>query len=203
VAAEGYGHAVIESEEGIVKGKFSFLFRRPDLGRIDALDPLNRTAYFVIIRGPDAYLVIPSKKVYVLDRPEFLFRRLLGFPVTPGEAICLLSDRWPAAGSEAESPDGWRLDIDEKGRVVRGDKNRLSFGVEAFYKRAGIPKEVSFSDGRASAFLKVLSVSFNPAPRPEAFETLFVKVFAPKSWEEIQEIMKNEDESFRQDQPRP
>ncbi len=201
-AAEGYGHAVIEGEEGIVKGKFSFLFRRPDLGRIDALDPLNRTAYFVITRGPDAYLVIPSKRVYVQDRPEFLFRRLLGFPVTPGEAISLLSDRWPDTCPQEESPDQWKLDTDERGRVVRGEKNRLSFAVEAFYRKAGVPKEIRFSDGRVSAFLRVLSVRFNPLPLPGAFETQFVKVFAPKSWEEIQEIMKDEDESFRQDQPR-
>lgn len=192
MAVEGYGRAIIEDEEGILKGRFSFRFRIPDLGRIEALDPLNRTAYFVIIRDDAAYFVVPSKKAYALDRPESLFGRLLGFPLGPGEAVSLLSDRWEGRQAESGAP-GWTILRDSEGRAVRGEKDGLLFEVLDFFEKANVPRTLSFSEGQASGRVTVLSLRFNPPPRPEAFDTGFVGAFVRLTWEELQELMRDED----------
>jgi hypothetical protein len=187
-AVEGYGHAAIEGEEGSLRGRFSFLFRAPDRGRVEALDPLGRTAYFVIIRDDAAFFVVPSKRAYAVDEPDTLAGRLLGFPFKPGEAVSLLCDRWTGPGSE-----GWTFVTDSGGRTVQGRRDGLSFDVRDFFRKAGIPRAIGFSDGPVSGLIKVLSVRFNPLPRPDAFETGFTRVFVRMSWEELQEFLRNED----------
>ncbi len=193
-AVEGYGHAAIEGEGGSLKGRFSFLFRRPGFGRLDALGPLNRIAYFLVIREDEAYLVIPSKKIYMEDSPDALLGRILGFPIRPCDVVSLMSGRW--AGREDEKASGvaesWMLETNEKGRVIKGTRNGLTFEVREFFGRAGVPKSVRISNPPVSGLLRILSVRFNPPARPEAFATPFIKSYSRRSWEEILEIMKDE-----------
>ncbi|MGZ4886126.1 MAG: lipoprotein insertase outer membrane protein LolB [Candidatus Aminicenantales bacterium] len=189
-AVEGYGSASVQGGETAVKGKFAFLFRRPDLGRVEAFDPLGRTIYYMIFRGDEAYFVVPSKKAYAEEKPETLMARLLGFSLRPDEIIPLLSGQW-TAGEEQRGGDpagGWTLSRDAEGRVVRGRGHDLSFEVKEFFPGAGVPRTVLFSRPGTSGRVKVLSARFNPAPRPEAFESSFLKTFTRKSWEDIQEM---------------
>ncbi len=190
-AVEGFGQALIEGEEGVLKGRFSFRFRNPDLGRIEALDPLNRTAYFVIIRGGEAYVVVPSKRAYAADQPEALSGRLLGFPFSPGEAVSILSDRWEA-GEAGPGQGNWMLVRDSEGRTVHGEKGELSFDIQEFFAKADVPRAIGFSDARGAGRVKVLSVRFNPPPRPEAFEVRFADIFTRVSWEELRELLRDE-----------
>ena len=187
-AVEGYGSASVQGAETAIKGKFAFLFRRPDLGRVEAFDPLGRTVYYMIFKGDEAYFVVPSKKAYAEEKPETLMARLLGFSLRPDEAIPLLSGLWTADDEQrgGDPAAGWTLVKDPDGRVVRGRRHDLSFEVKEFFPGAGVPRTVLFSRPGTSGRVKVLSARFNPPPRPEAFESSFLKTFTRKSWEDIQ-----------------
>ena len=192
-AVEGYGTASV-SGGAVVKGKFSFLFRQPGLGRVEALDPFGRTLYTMLFLGDKAYLVLASKKAYAEDRPEAVMNRFLGFSLTPDDIVRLLCGQWPPAASEpAEPGNGWILERDSGGRVVRGGRNGLSFTVAEFFRPAGVPQTVLFTRGDTAGRMKILSLRFNPAARPDAFDASFLRGFARKSWEEIEEIMSHED----------
>jgi hypothetical protein len=189
-AVEGYGSASVQGNETSVKGKFAFLFRRPDLGRVEAFDPLGRTVYYMIFKGDQAYFVVPSKKAYAEEKPEIVMARLLGFSLRPDEVIPLLSGQW-TAGDERRGGDpsaSWTLGKDAEGRVARGRRDDLSFEVTEFFPGAGVPRTVLFSRPGTSGRVKVLSARFNPSPKPEAFENAFLKTFTRKSWQDIQEM---------------
>jgi hypothetical protein len=193
-AVAGFGSASVRGEEAEVKGQFAFLFRRPGWGRVEAFDPLGRTIYYMIFAGGDAYLVVPQKKVYAQDRPEAMIGRFLGFSLRPDEIVEILGGAWAGGGTQGgPGPGGaWTLSRDGSGRVVRGEKDGLVFEVPEFFPGAGVPRTILFSRPGTSGRMKVLSLRFNPAPRPEAFDTSFLKTFARRSWEEIQEIARNE-----------
>jgi outer membrane biogenesis lipoprotein LolB len=193
-AVAGFGSASFRGEEAEVKGKFAFLFRKPGWGRVEAFDPLGRTIYYMIFAGDDAYLVIPRKKVYAQDRPEAMIGRFLGFSLRPDEILGILGGQWAGGGVQGEPGPGslWTLARDGSGRVVRGGKDGLAFEVREFFPGAGVPRAILFSRPGTSGRMKVLALQFNPPPRPEAFETSFLKTFTRRSWEEIQEIARDE-----------
>jgi len=193
-AIAGFGSVSVRGEETEVKGKFAFLFRKPGWGRVEAFDPLGRTIYYMIFAGDDAYLVVPQKKVYAQDRPEAMVGRFLGFSLRPDEILALLGGQWAGERIRGETGTGglWTLARDGNGRVVRGERDGLAFEVSEFFPGAGVPRTILFSRPRTSGRMNVLSLRFNPPPRPEAFETSFLKTFSQRSWEEIQEIARDE-----------
>jgi hypothetical protein len=187
-AVAGFGSASIRGDAADVKGKFAFLFRKPGLGRVEAFDPLGRTIYYMVFAGETAYLVVPQKKVYTEDRPEKMVGRFLGFPLSPGEILELLAGQWTRDGSGEGRVGAWTLHRDADGRVVRGERDGLVFEVGEFFPGAGVPRMIRFSRPGTAGRMSILSLEFNPAPRPEAFETSFLKTFVRKSWEDIQGI---------------
>ena len=191
-AVAGFGSASIEGEEVALKGKFAFTFRTPGLGRIEAFDPFGRMIYYMVFGSGRAYLVLPSKKAYAEEAPETLMNRYLGFPLLPDEVILLLGGQWNGGEADGGPGGAWALERDGPGRVVRGEKKGFRFKVPEFFPGGGVPRVVLFSRAGASGRVKILSLSFNPPPRPEAFETSFLKSFSRKSWEEIQEIARDE-----------
>src|SRR4030042_2000443 len=50
-AVEGFASASVRGAEAAVKGKFAFLFRRQGFGRVEAVDPVGRTAFLIFFRG--------------------------------------------------------------------------------------------------------------------------------------------------------
>ena len=66
-AVEGFGSASIAGVDAAIKGKFGFVFRRPGLGRVEAVDPIGRTAFLIVFRDGRAWFVLPGKKVYAED----------------------------------------------------------------------------------------------------------------------------------------
>jgi len=193
-AVGGYGSASVKGQEAEVKGKFAFVFRKPGLGRVEAFDPLGRTAYFMIFTGGKAYLVVPQKKAYAEDLPEAMIDRFLGFRLTPDEIVEMLSGQWTPeeAGTAAGTGPPWVLTRDANGRVIRGERDVLVFEVAEYFPGAGVPRVIRFSRPGTSGRMKILSLKFNPAPRPAAFETGFVGKLARKSWDELQEILRDE-----------
>ena len=185
-AVAGFASASVRGEAADIKGKFGFVFRKPGLGRVEALDPLGRTAYEMIFTAGTGYLVVPRRKVYAEERPEAMVERFLGFSLGPDEVLELLSGQW--SGREGEGAEAWKLERDGQGRVVRGERDGVAFAVNEFFPGGGVPRTVVFSRPGTSGRVKVLSLEFNPETWPAAFETSFLKTFARKSLEEIQEI---------------
>jgi hypothetical protein len=185
-AVAGFAAASVRGETADIKGKFAFLFRRPGLGRVEAFDPLGRTVYYMIFAGETAYIVVPRRKVYAEDRPETMVARFLGFALGPGEVLELLSGRWE--GRDAGTSGAWALRRDTQDRVVGGEREGVVFDVSQFFPGGGVPRTVVFSRPGTSGRVNILSLEFNPAPRPGAFETPFLRTFERKSPEDILEI---------------
>jgi len=185
-AVAGFAAASVRGEAVDIKGKFAFVFRQSGLGRVEAFDPLGRTAYYMIFADETAYLVVPQRKVYAEDRPAAMVARFLGFALGPGEVLELLSGQWKERGGGP--PDAWTLRRDAQGRVVRGERDGLVFDVSEFFPGGGVPRTVVFSRPGTAGRVKVLSLEFNPMPRPEAFATTFLRTFVRKSLDDIQEI---------------
>jgi hypothetical protein len=184
-AIEGYASASIEGAEAALKGKFAFLFRRPGFGRVEAVDPIGRTAFLIFFRGGRASFVLPGKKVYAEDEARVMMERFLGVAFLPDETIRLLSGSWAEAGEE----NGWRVGRDERGRVARGERDGLSFAVREFFQGDAVPREIGLAGPGTSGRVKVLKLGFNPPQRDGAFDVSFLRSYALKSWDGILEIL--------------
>jgi outer membrane biogenesis lipoprotein LolB len=175
----------MQGKDGAVKGKFGFLFRRPGLGRVEAVDPIGRTAFLMIFREDRAYFVVPGKKAYAEEGPEVLMKRFLGISLPPDELLRLLSGTWADAGAES----GWELEQDERGRVARGGRDGFAFTVREFFPGAGVPRDIGLSGPGTAGRLKVLKLGFNPPLREAAFDVSFLRGYVLKTWEEILDLL--------------
>jgi outer membrane biogenesis lipoprotein LolB len=183
-AVEGFGSASMRGEDVVVKGKFAFLFRRPGLGRVEAVDPIGRTAFLMIFREDRAYFVVPGKKAYAEEGPEAMMKRFLGISLPPDEVLRLLSGVWADAGGGS----GWNVEQDERGRIARGERDRFAFTVREFFPGAGVPRDIGLSGPGTSGRLRVLKLGFNPSLREAAFDVSFLRGYALKTWAEILEL---------------
>lgn len=184
-AAEGFASAAISGAEASVKGRFAFLFRRPGLGRVEAVDPLGRTVFLVHFREGRAWFVIPSKRAYAESDAETMMDRILGVVIRPDEVLSLLSGLWPEPAPEG----GWTVGRDERGRVAKGARGDFEFEVRAFFRGGYAPREIVLSGPGTTGRLKVLKLAFDPAAREAAFETGFLGRYAAMSWEGILELL--------------
>jgi hypothetical protein len=187
-SVEGFGSASISGVEASIKGKFGFVFRRPGLGRVEAVDPLGRTAFLIFFRDGRASFVLPGRKVYAEDGAGVMMERFLGVALLPDEAVRLLSGAWETAGEGADE-SGWRVERDAEGRVDRGANGAVRFTVRAFFPGGGVPREIGLAGPGTSGRVKVLKLGFNPAPRDGIFDTAFLGAFARKTWAEVLELL--------------
>lgn len=183
-AVEGFGSASIAGAEASIRGKFGFVFRQPDLGRIEAVDPLGRTAFLIVFRGQRAWFVLPARRVYAEDAAAVMMERFLGVALLPGEAVRLLSGSWGAGDDGA-----WAVERDAEGRGARGVRDGFALEVRAFFPGGAVPREIAVEGPGASGRLKVLKLGFNPQPRGEPFDTAFLRGYAAKTWEEILDLV--------------
>ncbi|MBP1769893.1 MAG: hypothetical protein H6P96_511 [Candidatus Aminicenantes bacterium] len=141
-AVEGYASASISGADAAAKGRFAFVFRRPGFGRVEAVDPIGRTAFLVLFRGDRAWFVLPGKKVYAEDAAPTMMGRFLGIDLLPDEILPLLSGLWTGAGPES----GWTVERDERGRAAGAETTgRLKVLELAFNPApADAPFDVSF-----------------------------------------------------------
>lgn len=185
-AVEGFGSASISGAEASVKGKFGFVFRRPGQGRIEAVDPIGRTAFLIHVRDGRAWFVLPGRKVYAEGDARTMMTRVLGIALSPDEAINLLTGAWP---DERDPGGGWRVERDERGRVARGSSGDYSFAVRTWFPGDAVPREVGIAGPAAAGRIKVLKLRFDPPARPEAFDTGYLRAFALKTWDQILELI--------------
>ena len=187
-AVEGFGSASIAGAEASVKGKFGFVFRRPGFGRIEAVDPIGRTVFLIYFRDGRAWFVLPGRKIYAEDGADVMMERFLGVALRPDEVIRLLTGNWEAA-AESGGETGWRVERDAQGRVERGESGEFSFAVRTFFPGDAVPREIGLAGPGTSGRIKILKLGFDPPPRPEVFDVAFLSAFAPKTWEEILELL--------------
>ena len=188
VAVDGYGSASIAGPDASLKGKFGFVFRGPDLGRVEAVDPIGRTIFLVVFRGGRAWFVLPRRKVFAEDAAPVMMERFLGVAIRPDEVLRLLSGTWPAAGTPGDT-GGWSVERDASGRVVRGAHEDFAFSVKTFFPGDAVPREIGLAGPETSGKVKVLKLNFNPEPRDGAFDTAFLRAYAAKTWNEILELI--------------
>lgn len=184
-AVEGFASAAISGAEASVKGRFAFLFRRPGLGRVEAVDPLGRTVFLVHFREGRAWFVIPSKKAYAESDAETMMDRIIGVVIRPDEVLSLLSGVWPEPGPAG----GWTVGRDEQGRVAKGERNDFGFTVRAFFRGGAAPRELVLSGPGTTGRLKVLKLAFDPGAREAAFETGYLGRYKAMSWDGIVELL--------------
>lgn len=198
-AVEGYGSASISGTEASVKGKFGFVFRRPDVGRIEALDPIGRTAFIIVFRGGRAWFVLPGRKVYAEGDARTMMERVLGIALEPREAVELLSGTWERGTTDVTPKQiegglvaygAWRLRVDDQGRVMEGFHEDFAFTARSFFPGGAVPREIQVRNESGTwGRVKVLKLRFNPVSRPEAFDTAYLRAFTPKTWDEILELI--------------
>jgi hypothetical protein len=186
-AVEGFGSAAIAGAEASIKGKFGFVFRRPGLGRIEAVDPIGRTAFVIIFREGRAWFALPRRKVYAEDEAAAMMERFLGIALHPEEAVRLLSGTW-TAGDE-DGGGGWCIEVDERGRLGRGVCGDFSFTVRRYFPGDGVPREIGLDGPGAAGRVKVLKLGFDPPRRDGVFDTAFLEAYALKTWDEILELL--------------
>lgn len=184
-AVEGFASASIAGAEASVKGRFAFLFRRPGLGRVEAVDPLGRTVFLVHFRDGRAWFVLPSRKVYAEAEAEVMMDRILGLVIRPDDTLALLTGIWTEGGAAGD----WSVARDAQGRVVQGERSGFSFEVRKFFRGGAAPREIVLAGPETSGRVKVLKLGFNPEPRDEAFAVGFLGRYAAKTWEEMLELL--------------
>jgi hypothetical protein len=95
----------------------------------------------------------------------------------------------PSGFSPGAGGPGWRVESDAQGRVERGERGEFSFTVRTFFPGDAVPREIGLAGPGASGRIKILKLGFDPPSRPEVFDVAFLGAFAPKTWEEILEIL--------------
>jgi hypothetical protein len=199
VAVDGFGSASIVGTEASVKGKFGFVFRKDGLGRVEAVDPIGRTAFIIIFRDRRAWFILPGRKVYAEDSAGAMMERFLGVALEPWEAVQLLSGTWTKGATRVTlkenddvlfADDVWSFIADDRGRIVEGIHDKFSFRVKSFFPGDAVPREIELrSFLGTSGRVKVLKLAFNPTPRDAAFDTAYLARFAAKTWDELLELI--------------
>lgn len=188
---EGHARIWLANPEGS-RTKFSFLLHLPDQGIIEVTNFLGHSLYRILISRDEAYLIIPSKKVYWKGDETEIFDRFLGFPLDLNEMIRLISGDWSDLSQESLQTSAWHLEKDAQGRITAGQRQGLRFSVEDFIPNSRFPRSLRFEHPGNSGRLKILKMDFNLPHRRGAFEAEFLREFASKTWEEIQDILNDE-----------
>jgi hypothetical protein len=189
VAVEGVGSASVAGAEASVKGRFAFAFRRPDLGRIEAFDPLGRTAFLILLRDGRGWFILPGRKVYAEDAAAVMMGRVLGVALEPGDAVLLLSGVWPRDEATGTGGDAWLPERDAEGRLASGRRGEYAFAIRAFFPGDGVPREIGLAGPGTTGKVKIAKLVFDPPERPAAFDPGFLRGYAALSWAEILELV--------------
>jgi outer membrane biogenesis lipoprotein LolB len=180
-SVEGFATLRLARDGGTAKSKLSFLFRLPDQGRIEVLDPLGRTASLLFLDGEEAYLVLPGRRAYWRSDREEVMSKLLGFALGLEDLTHLLTGR-------ADRLSGWSLEKDNQGRVLRGQSGDLRFEVRQFFERSPLPRLLVLSRAEDRGSLRILRMSFNQPLKAKAFHHFFLDEdgYRPVDWNEVE-----------------
>jgi len=187
---EGHAALVVTGDQGTARSKFSFLFHLPNWGRIDVFGTLGRILYRIIILDEEAYFVVPQKKVYWKGQEEEIIDKFLGFRLNLTEMINLLSGNWDQSGViQKKDLKDWSFVKDREGRIISGQREDLWFKVEEFIGNTPFAHRIIFNHPLSSGQVKVLSIDLNRPIKENVFSKKFIKLYQPKTWAEIQELL--------------
>lgn len=187
---EGYASLRIKNAEGTAKSKFSFIFRLPSQGRIEASDFLGRTLYHIVINEEGAFFVVPSKQVFWQGKEEEIVSRFLGFQLNLHEMISLVDGEWDWDNEKDRTRlDEWIFERDNQGRIIIGRRQDLWFFVEEFIVNTPLARTIVFKHPLNEGRVKILNIGFNNPVKEGAFSTSFVQNYQQKSWAEIEAIL--------------
>jgi outer membrane biogenesis lipoprotein LolB len=186
---EGYASFRLTREGKTAKSRLSVVFRVPDRGRVEIIDPLGRTASLLFLADDQAYLVLPGKGAYWRSDRDEVMSRLLGFALSPGTLTDLLTGR-------AERLADWDLETDSRGRVIRGRQGKLFFEIRQFFEPGPLPRLLVLSSEGAKGSLRILRMNFNQSLRADAFRLFFLEDEAYRSatWDEVERWLREESE---------
>ena len=193
-SVEGYASLRIYGEDGSVRTKFSFLFLLPDQGDIVASNFLGQTIYRITITSEEAFLIIPSKKVYWKGGEEEIIDTFLGFKLNMREMISLLTGEWQELGliQKNRKDQRWEFEEDQEGRIKSGWRDSLRFTIEEFVDNSHMARVITFDSVFTTGRVRLIKAAFNKPVRSESFSTDFLQRYQRKSWEEIQALIDNE-----------
>jgi len=193
-SVEGYASLRVYGEEGTIRTKFSFLFLLPDQGDIVASNFLGQTIYRITITSDEAFLIIPSKKVYWKGKEEEIIDTFLGFKLNMREMISLLTGEWQELGmlQKDQHDQRWEVEKDQAGRIKSGWRDSLRFSVEEFVDDSHLARILVFENMFTTGRVRLIKAAFNKPVRPKSFATDFLQQYQRKSWEEIQALIDNE-----------
>jgi outer membrane biogenesis lipoprotein LolB len=180
---EGYASLRITRGGETSRAKFAFALSLPERARLEVFDALGRSVSLFLLRGDDAYLVLPSEKVYWQAGRDEVIEKFLGFPVQPKEIMGLLSGRW-AAAAEA----GWTFVRDGKNRATSGKRGGLEFAILEYFPGSDLPRRWSFRHPESSGTVTLLEAAFD-RPEPD-FSPEFRRTFTAKTWPEIERLLR-------------
>ncbi|MFQ6069551.1 MAG: hypothetical protein ACE5LC_03390 [Candidatus Aminicenantales bacterium] len=188
---EGFGSLRFEGEEGTSRFRFSFLFSFPDEGRIESFDMLGRTLSIILFRGREAYLILPSRKVYWSGESKEVLARFIGFELNQQEVMSLLRGKWEGDSETLGSVKlkTWNFGRDAKGRIVSGEKDTFRFMIEEFFPDSNFARRVHFFHQGGNGLIKIFSVEFNRPLKEKAFSLSLLKNYEPKTWAEIEKML--------------
>jgi hypothetical protein len=188
---EGHASLTISTNQETARSKFSFLFRLPDQGRIEVTGALGSILYRILIDEGEAYFIVPSKKVYWQGQEEEIIYEFLGFKLNLAEMINLFSGNWERQNQVyAKDLEGWALVKDQKNRIKSGQRGSLWFEVEEFIDDTPFAHRILFKHSVSSGQLRVLGIGLNRPVRDSVFSKKFLEKYQPKTWEEIQDLIR-------------
>lgn len=180
---EGYASLRLTREGETSRAKFAFSVALPNRARLEVFDALGRSVSIFIVRGDEAYLVLPSEKAYWQAGRDEVIEKFLGFPVQPAEMLGLLSGRWTAAASA-----GWAFVRDDKGRMISGTRGGLEIRILEYVPGSFVPRRWSFRHAGTSGVVGLLEAAFDRPPLDISLE--FRRTFASKTWPEIERLLR-------------
>lgn len=187
-SVEGYASLQLTRDGRKLKSRFSYLFLLPDQARIDVSAPFGQTVSRLFVVGEEAFFVLPTKKLYWKASREEVLSKFLGFALSPKEMTDILTGR-------LKEIDGWSLERDDRGRVVRGRRNGLRFEVRRFWGGGAIPWILAFSSAEDQGSLRIFSLNFNQPLKKDAFRLFFLEEeeYTATTWAEIENLLRHED----------
>jgi hypothetical protein len=168
---EGYASLRLTRSGETARTKFAFALILPDQARLEVFDALGRSVSMFLIRGDEAYLVVPSEKAYWRAGRDEVIEKFLGFPVRP-----------------AEIAGPWVFEREARGRTISGIRGGLSFRILEFFPGGDLPRRWSFRNAETEGMVGLLDAAFD---RPSAeISTAFLRTYSSKTWAEIERLLR-------------
>ncbi|PMP96901.1 MAG: hypothetical protein C0168_01010 [Candidatus Aminicenantes bacterium] len=183
---QGQASCYLQSRGREGRIQLAFYLEPPDKVRLEILNPFGGLESILWLKGNDAFLYVPGQRVGWSGTAGVIMADFLGGEISADELIGIfLGLKQPVT-----SGDGWEINYDDEGKIIGGFKNGFSFEIKKIFSGNGLPKDIYFRGGKATAIVRVLRIKFN-----QVWKTNFLNPFFPQgtktlSWEEISGLWK-------------